>query len=148
VEAHDEAQLLLAAAGAGGGAVVVLVRGAGAPAVGASPLGLLLLELLLEAEAPLLEVEEGRPALLLPALRWRRRRHRRGPPRRWRLLLLAHSLRSFPLFSFPFWPLFLRGRGASLRVERAGVGGFPPSFFFGRFGCGHVRSVCSSGKCV
>lgn len=43
LEAHDEAELLLAAAGDGGGLIVVLVRGAGAPTVGASPLAAALL---------------------------------------------------------------------------------------------------------
>lgn len=111
VEAHDEAELLLAAAGAGRGpVVVVVVSGAGVPAGAAARLGLLLLplllqQLLLEAEAPLLEVEERRPALLLPLPRRLRRRHRRGAPRRWRLLLLAHSPAAFfscVFFFFPF----------------------------------------------
>jgi hypothetical protein len=53
VEAHDEAELLLAVAGAGDGLVIILVRGAGALAAGASRLRLLLLlllELWLEAK--------------------------------------------------------------------------------------------------
>lgn len=118
-EAHDEAELLLAAA-AGCRPLVAGVDAGGVPPRGPPRLRgrwrrRRLLQLL-EAEGPLLEVEEGGPPLLLPLPRWRRHR------RRWRLrLLLAHSRRGVS-FSFSFFSFFLPFNFGGVLACARGVG--------------------------